>query len=247
MLWVASAIAFACAAFPRPVAAVCVVMSLDDLLVRETIIAVFSGTVQQVESVPAGQIVTLAVDRVWKGQVDGRSVVYNRQEPGADEQITFAPKTRYFVVAYRPIATERAAFGMPAEGGDLLATNFCAAHEFDNPGDRWVQQVLRGAPGHPPEERGGVAVRNPRPGPIRKTHDARPVWPEAAQRANIRGTVLVEFTIAIDGSVTDARILRGIPLLDEAALECVRQWRYEPVLLAGRPFPMHITAAVSFP
>jgi protein TonB len=74
-----------------------------------------------------------------------------------------------------------------------------------------------------------------------------PVWPEAAQRANVRGTVLVEFTITIDGGVTDARILRGIPLLDEAALDCVRQWRYEPVLFDGRPAPMATTAAVSFP
>ena len=74
-----------------------------------------------------------------------------------------------------------------------------------------------------------------------------PVWPEAAQRANVRGTVLVEFTITTDGSVTDARILRGIPLLNEAALDCVRQWRYEPVLLDARPLPMHIMAPVSFP
>jgi protein TonB len=74
-----------------------------------------------------------------------------------------------------------------------------------------------------------------------------PVWPEAAQQANVRGTVLVEFTITTEGSVTDARILRGIPLLNEAALDCVRQWRYDPVLLDGRPMPMHITAPVSFP
>ena len=59
--------------------------------------------------------------------------------------------------------------------------------------------------------------------------------------------MLVEFTITIDGGVTDARILRGIPLLDEAALDCVRQWRYEPVLFDGRPAPMATTAAVSFP
>jgi TonB family protein len=91
-----------------------------------------------------------------------------------------------------------------------------------------------------------IAIRA-RPGPIRKVHDARPLWPEAAQRANVRGTVLVEFSIARDGSVTDARIVRGIPLLDEAALECVRQWRFDPVLFNGQPIPMLTTAAVSFP
>jgi TonB family protein len=97
------------------------------------------------------------------------------------------------------------------------------------------------------DEPGTAVVRSPRPGPIRKIHDARPIWPEAAQRADVRGTVVVEFTIATDGSVTEARILRGIPLLDEAAIDCVRQWRYAPVLLEGRPIPTHMTAAVSFP
>jgi len=97
------------------------------------------------------------------------------------------------------------------------------------------------------EEQRAAAVRSPRPGPVRKIHDVHPVWPEAAQQADVRGTVLVEFTIATDGSVRDAGILRGIPLLDEAALDCVRQWRYEPVLLDSRPIPMVITAAVAFP
>jgi hypothetical protein len=150
VLRVASAIALACAFSPQPVGAVCVEMSLNDLLVRETVVAVFSGTVQEAERVSAGQVVTLAVDRVWKGEVGERRVIYNRQEKRVDEQITFTPKTRYFVVAYRPNVTERALFGLPPEGGDVLATGYCAAHQFDNPGDRWVQQVLRTAPGHLP-------------------------------------------------------------------------------------------------
>jgi TonB family protein len=58
--------------------------------------------------------------------------------------------------------------------------------------------------------------------------------------------VIVELRIGADGSVTNARILRGIPQLDEAALECVRQWRYEPILLNGQPVPVTITASVSF-
>jgi TonB family protein len=96
------------------------------------------------------------------------------------------------------------------------------------------------------DERGAAAVRNPQPGPIRKIHDVRPVSPEPAQRANVRGMVIVEFTIARDGSVTDAVILRGIPLLNEAALDCVRQRRYEPVLLGGQAVPARMTEGVSF-
>jgi len=88
---------------------------------------------------------------------------------------------------------------------------------------------------------------SPRVEPPRKLHDVRPIWPDEARRANVQGIVVVEFTVDVNGTVADARILRGIPLLDKAALDCVRQWRYEPTLLNGRPTPFRMTAAVTFP
>ena len=91
------------------------------------------------------------------------------------------------------------------------------------------------------------AVRSPQAGPVRKIHDVGPTWPEAARRANVRGQVIIEITIATDGTVANPRILKGIPLLNEAAIESVRQWRYEPVLFCGHPIPMPITVVVSFP
>jgi TonB family protein len=81
----------------------------------------------------------------------------------------------------------------------------------------------------------------------RKIYDVRPVWPDEARRAGVQGIVIVEFTVDVDGNVAGARILRGIPLLERAALDCVRQWRYEPTLLNGRPVPYKMTAAVTFP
>jgi TonB family protein len=93
---------------------------------------------------------------------------------------------------------------------------------------------------------GDLAVRFPS-GPPRKVHDVRPVWPDEARRAGVQGIVIVEFTVDVDGTVADARILRGIPLLDKAALDCVRQWRYEPTLPNGRPIPYKMIAAVTFP
>ena len=44
--------------------------------------------------------------------------------------------------------------------------------------------------------------------------------------------------------MTDAKILRSIALLDQAALDAVRQWRYEPTLLAGRPVPIILVVTV---
>jgi TonB family protein len=102
---------------------------------------------------------------------------------------------------------------------------------------------------------GGVAIAMP-PGAVgplrvgvsapRKIHDAAPVLPEAARQANVRGVVIVEITIGTDGSVVDAHVVRSIPLLDQAALDCVRQWRFEPVQVTGGVVPVIMTATVSF-
>ena len=79
-----------------------------------------------------------------------------------------------------------------------------------------------------------------------KIADAAPVMPDVARQAGIRGVVIVEITIGTDGATTDAKILRSIPLLDQAALDAVRQWRYEPTLLNGTPVPVIMTVTVNF-
>jgi TonB family protein len=68
----------------------------------------------------------------------------------------------------------------------------------------------------------------------RRIHRVDAVQPEAARAANVAGIVLVEVTVAVDGSVTNARVLRSFPLLDEAALTAARQWRYEPARRGGQ-------------
>ena len=76
--------------------------------------------------------------------------------------------------------------------------------------------------------------------------DAAPVMPEVARQAGIRGVVILEIIIGVDGKVTDAKVLRSIPLLDQAAIDAARQWRYEPTLLNGAPVPVIMTATVNF-
>ena len=80
----------------------------------------------------------------------------------------------------------------------------------------------------------------------RKLHDVSPVYPQIALRANIEGVVIVEAVIAVDGSVRDARILRSVALLDRAALDAVRQWRYAPTRLNGVAVPVIVTVTVQF-
>jgi len=80
-----------------------------------------------------------------------------------------------------------------------------------------------------------------------KTKDVRPVYPPEAKKARAEGMVIIEVTLTSEGRVQDARILRGIPLLDQAALDCVRQWEYEPTVLKGVPVPVVMTVTVRFP
>ena len=71
-------------------------------------------------------------------------------------------------------------------------------------------------------------------------------YPPDAAAANVQGTVTIEAIIDASGRVTDARILRSIPLLDQAALDAVRQWQYAPTLLNGAAVPVILTVNVSF-
>jgi protein TonB len=79
-----------------------------------------------------------------------------------------------------------------------------------------------------------------------KTRHVGPVYPPIAQSANVQGVVIVETLIGPDGKVQDARILRSIPLLDQAALDAVKQWEFRPTLLNGTPVPVIMTATVQF-
>ena len=71
----------------------------------------------------------------------------------------------------------------------------------------------------------------------RKITDAAPVPPDTARQADVTGIVILEITVGTDGAVRDAKVLRSIPLLDAAAIDTVRQWRYEPTLLQGHARP----------
>ena len=82
--------------------------------------------------------------------------------------------------------------------------------------------------------------------PPQKTKDVSPVYPPIAQSARVQGVVIIEATIGPDGKVQDAKVLRSIPLLDQAALDAVRQWEFTPTLLNGVPVPVIMTVTVQF-
>jgi protein TonB len=82
--------------------------------------------------------------------------------------------------------------------------------------------------------------------PPKKIKDVPPVYPAVAQEARVQGVVIVEARIDESGSVSDTRTLRSIPLLDQAAIDAVKQWQYTPTLLNGAAVPVVMTVTVSF-
>jgi protein TonB len=63
----------------------------------------------------------------------------------------------------------------------------------------------------------------------------QPRFPPIAKQARIQGTVQLEAIIAKDGSIQNLHVIKGHPLLAQAAIDAVSQWRYEPTLLNNDP------------
>ena len=104
---------------------------------------------------------------------------------------------------------------------------------------------VKGGQPHPPPGpvpvRVGGNIREPR-----KRKDVRPVYPAEARAARVQGVVVIECIIDKEGRVSDAKVLRGVPALDQAALDAVRQWEYAPTLLNGVPVEVIVPVVVNF-
>jgi len=79
-----------------------------------------------------------------------------------------------------------------------------------------------------------------------KIKDVMPVYPDIAMRARIAGVVILEATIDARGKVVNLRVLRSVPLLDQAATDAVRQWEFTPTRLNGVAVPVVMTVTVNF-
>jgi len=82
--------------------------------------------------------------------------------------------------------------------------------------------------------------------PPRRLVNVPPTYPPEAIKARITGVVTIEAVISTQGDVSDARVVSGVPGLDDAALEAVRQWRFTPTLLNGEAVPVIMTVTVAF-
>jgi len=108
-----------------------------------------------------------------------------------------------------------------------------------------VGGIIGGLPDGPPPPvapvRVGGAIKEPK-----KLKHVPPEYPELARQAGVQGVVIVEARLSPDGRVQQATVLRSVPLLDEAAVQAVKQWVYTPTLVDGVPVPVVMTVTVNF-
>jgi TonB family protein len=79
-------------------------------------------------------------------------------------------------------------------------------------------------------------------------HQANPVYPERARAQGVQGIVLLEAVISKEGTIRAIRVVNKLadPELVDAAVEAVKNWRYEPTLLNGQPIEVVTTITVNF-
>ena len=80
----------------------------------------------------------------------------------------------------------------------------------------------------------------------KKLVDVRPVYPEIARSARKEGTVILEAVLDRTGRVSRVRVTKSSPLLDQAAIDAVRQWQYSPSTLHGQPVEVLMTVTITF-
>lgn len=73
-----------------------------------------------------------------------------------------------------------------------------------------------------------------------------PVYPATARTQHLSGVVKIDALIDATGNVSTVKIISGPGLLHQAALDAVKQWKYEPAELDGKPTPVHLTVTVQF-
>jgi protein TonB len=77
-------------------------------------------------------------------------------------------------------------------------------------------------------------------------HDVTPQYPPEAGRARTEGTVVLLAVIGTDGSVKDLRVESGLPILAQAAIDAVKQWRYKPYMIDGEPVEVDSRITINF-
>ena len=149
------------------------------------------------------------------------------------------PTIRQTLLAQADALRNRAMELQKARGGPTMA--FAPSLE---------QGTLPPPPPPPPPPPGADGMAPVRVGgnikPPVKLRDVPPIYPADAQASKVQGVVIIEATIDTNGFVSSAHVLRSIPMLDQAALDAVKEWQFQPTQLNGVAVPVIMTVTVNF-
>lgn len=144
--------------------------------------------------------------------------------------------------------------GEPVEVETRVSVNFRL------PEMRAVEGVVGDAPGGnlpdaPSAPRSNLPVDPDRPGVVRVAQGEMaefliskvpPEYPAVPKRARIQGTVVLRIDVDKEGNVSNIQLISGHPLLAPAAIDAVKQWKYKPYLLNGKPVEVETQVRVNF-
>jgi TonB family protein len=116
--------------------------------------------------------------------------------------------------------------------------------ELDLPVDDTVFGIPQGPPSAEPE--GPIHVGGDVKAP-EKVFAPQPSYTEIARKARIQGVVIVQAIIDKEGNVTNVKVLKGLPMgLEDAAVEAMKQWKFKPATLNGKPVTVYYNLTVNF-
>ena len=73
-----------------------------------------------------------------------------------------------------------------------------------------------------------------------------PLYPAAARERSLEGVVLLDAFVDAKGNVAEVKVISGPLLLQQAAADALRRWKYQPARLDGQPIAVHTQVSVSF-
>jgi TonB family protein len=138
--------------------------------------------------------------------------------PGLDQ----AAKDAVFQWVYEPMTIDGKPFGVTF----ISTCRFSLKNE--RRGKSFEGGVTRADKKPPVRAVGGIK-------PPKLIKEVKPIYPEEARKAGVAGTVIIEATTDVYGRVINTKILRSIPELDQAAMDAVKQWIYEPKIIDEKP------------
>jgi TonB family protein len=170
--------------------------------------------------------------------VDPKKRAPSRDQPSAAEKHDGLQGSRYFKPQLSRPKTNPLAIHSSADAAPVIPDLSAPPSLESTPGISATTEVL--SPIAKSSAVGGKVQQ------ARLLKSVPPTYPELARSLRLAGDVTLDALITADGNVRDIKVVSGAVLLQQAAINAVRQWKYEPAQLDGKPVPMHLSLTVKF-